>query len=246
MKKILHLRVISRIISIDLIIMSIALVLCCTVALIYSESIMPFIISALITSVLAICFFLPGIKKDTPNILNRKDAYFTVTISWIIIACSGMLPYLISGSIPSVTNALFESVSGFSTTGASILTDIEVLPKSILFWRSLTHWIGGIGIIILVIIVLPSYNIGGYHLFTLEASAKEKLRPRTKSIGYTMLYIYLSLTFAEVILLLFGGMNLFESLCHSFGTIATGGFSPKNTSIIDYSPYIQYVIMLFC
>src|SRR5665648_556343 len=147
--------------------------------------------------------------------------------------------------IPRFTNAFFESVSGFTTTGSSILTDIESLPKSILFWRSLTHWIGGIGIIVLVIVVMPSLQIGGYHIFTLESSVQEKIQPKIRSVGYRLLLIYVTLTFCEVLFLLAGNMNLYESVCHAFGTVATGGFSPRNTSIAEYSPYIQYVIMIF-
>jgi len=140
---------------------------------------------------------------------------------------------------------LFESVSGFTTTGSSILTDIEALPKSILFWRSLTHWIGGLGIIVLVIIIMPSLKIGSYQLFTSESSLREKIHPRMKAVGSRLLLIYISLTFIQVILMCIGGMSLYESLCHAFGTVATGGFSPKNTSIAGYSPYIQYVTMIF-
>ena len=155
------------------------------------------------------------------------------------------MPYIFSNSIPSFVNAIFESVSGFTTTGSSILKDIEALPHSILFWRSLTHWIGGLGIIVLFIIVMPTLNIAGYQLFTLESSFQDKIQPKIKSVGLRLLYIYISLTVAEIIFLLLGGMNLFDSVCHSFGTIATGGFSPKNDSIAGYSPYIQYVIMFF-
>ncbi|MGE5381818.1 MAG: TrkH family potassium uptake protein [Omnitrophica WOR_2 bacterium] len=245
MNRVLHLKVIARILGINLIIISIALVLCSGIALIYSESILPFIYSAITVLIPAVLFLKAGKKNYKEPDLNRNDAYFTVTVSWLVLATAGTLPYLFSGSIPSFVDALFESVSGFSTTGASILTDIEALPYSILFWRSLTHWIGGIGIIILVIIVMPSFKIGGYHLFTLESSLQQKMKPRTKSVGYRLLLIYVSLTVLETIMLLAGGMNLFESVCHSFGTVATGGFSPKNDSINGYSPYIQYVIMLF-
>jgi len=157
----------------------------------------------------------------------------------------GAMPYLISGSIPSLIDAWFESVSGFTTTGSSILSDIEALPKSILFWRSLTHWIGGIGIILLVIIIMPSAKMNNYTVFSLESSVREKIHPRIRSVGFRLLIIYLMLTVGEITLLLLGDMNLFESVCHTFGTVATGGFSPKNTSIIDYSPYIQYVISVF-
>jgi trk system potassium uptake protein TrkH len=157
----------------------------------------------------------------------------------------GTLPYLFSGTIPSFTNAFFESTSGFTTTGSSILTDVEVMPYSILFWRSFTHWIGGIGIIVLVVIILPSLKISSYQLFSLESSLKEKIHPKTQSIAFRIMFIYLGLTLAEIILLWMGDMTLFDSVCHSFGTIATGAFSTKNNSLQFYSSYSQYVVMIF-
>lgn len=251
MKRYLNTRVIAKVLGINLGLLSAALLICAGVALVLKEDTVPFLVSALITFLVALLLMPTG--KDRRNLtdstsrtdLNRPDAYFTVTVSWVLMSLAGALPYLLSGSIPHVVDAVFESVSGFSTTGASILTDIEVLPRSILFWRSLTHWIGGIGIIILVIVVMPSFKIGGYHLFTMESSLQQKIRPKTRSIGFNLLMIYVSLTVLEIIFLKVGGMSLFESVCHSFGTVATGGFSPKNTSIAGYSPYIQYVIAVF-
>lgn len=245
MNKILNFKLIARVISLNLFILSASMLICIGIAYIYSENSYPFIYSELIAISIGLILFFASRKVDENEDIQKKDAYFTVTISWILLGLIGSLPYLFSGAIPSFTNALFESVSGFTTTGSSILTDIESLPKSILFWRSLTHWIGGIGIIMLVIIILPSLKIGGYHLFTSESSFQDKIKPRIRQVGNRILMIYISLTVIETILLLLGKMNLFESVCHSFGTIATGGFSPKNTSIADYSPYIQYVIMVF-
>ncbi|MEA3316459.1 MAG: TrkH family potassium uptake protein [Bacteroidota bacterium] len=245
MNKILDFKLIARVISLNLFIISVSLLICLGVAFIYSENIFPFIFSELITFSLGLALFLLSRNIDKDKDINRKNAYFTVTSSWILLGLIGTLPYLFSGAIPSFVDALFESVSGFTTTGSSILTEIESLPKSILFWRSLTHWIGGIGIIMLVIIILPSLKIGGYHLFTSESSFQDKIKPRIRQVGILLLVIYILLTIIETILLILGKMSLFESLCHSFGTIATGGFSPKNTSIAEYSPYIQYVIMIF-
>lgn len=229
----------------NLFIISLSFLLCIGIALIYSENIYPFVFSSFISFSVGLILFGLSKNLDTDEDIKRNDAYFTVTFSWILLGLIGVLPYIFSASIPSFVNALFESVSGFTTTGASILTEIETLPKSILFWRSLTHWIGGIGIIMLVIIILPSLKIGGYHLFTSESSFHDKIKPRIRQVGNRLLMIYISLTIVETILLLLGEMNLFESVCHSFGTIATGGFSPKNTSIAEYSPYVQYVIMVF-
>ncbi len=242
---VIHLFLNLKIVARSLFILAFALVFNAIVAVIFSESLLPLLLTAGIVFLTAGVFLLLPGKISAEENLTKKDAGFIVSLSWILFSVFGALPYIFSGSIPSFTDALFESVSGFTTTGASILTDIEVLPYSLLFWRSLTHWIGGIGIILLVIVILPTLQMGSYNLFTLESSVQEKIQPKIKAVGMRLLYIYLLLTFAEVAFLLAGGMNLFESLCHSFGTVATGGFSPKNTSIIGYSPYIQYVVMIF-
>lgn len=241
----LRFKSIFRIISLILIILSVFLLLNGLLAFFMKEPVLPFLLASAFPLLIGLILLktLSGDHEQSP--MNRREACLAVTLSWILMSLTGCLPYLASGSIPDFTDAVFESVSGFTTTGASILTDIESLPLSILFWRSLTHWIGGIGIIVLVIIIMPHLKIGGYNLFTMESSLQEKIRPRVKSIGKRLLVIYTGLTIIEIILLLLGGMNLFESTCHAFGTIATGGFSPKNTSIAGYSPYIQYVIMIF-
>lgn len=241
----IKLRLIFQVIGRNLYIMSGLLLLCTFVALNFREEYTPFLNTSLISLGGGVICQLLTRGKSREMQITRKDAYIIVSLSWLIISITGCLPYILSGSIPRFTDAFFESISGFTTTGASILTDIEALPRSLLLWRSLTHWIGGIGIIVLVILVMPSLKIGGYHLFTLESSLKEKIQPKIQAVGLRLLLIYLILTFAVIILLLLGGMNLFESACHAFGTVATGGFSPKNSSIIEYSPYIQYVIMLF-
>jgi len=245
MNSFVNFRIVLKVLSSNLIITGVALLACVGLAINYAESVMPFIWSSSISLSLGLILFLITRKQSEDFRFHKKDAYLTVTLSWFFIALMGSLPYLFSGAIPRFTDAFFESVSGFTTTGSSILTDIESLPKSILFWRSLTHWIGGIGIIVLVIVVMPSLQIGGYHIFTLESSVQEKIQPKIKSVGYRLLLIYVTLTFAEVLFLLAGNMNLYESVCHAFGTVATGGFSPRNTSIAEYSPYIQYVIMIF-
>ncbi|MCF8223919.1 MAG: TrkH family potassium uptake protein [Bacteroidales bacterium] len=246
MVPILNIRGIFKILSYNLFIITTSLLVCVAVGMYYGEEVGHFILSSCLTLLAGfILYIIPGIKKSIHYNLSQKDAFFTVSMTWLIMSLAGCLPYVLSGEIPSFINAFFESMSGFTTTGSSILTDIEALPKSILFWRSLTHWIGGIGIIVLVIIVMPKLQIAGYHLFTMESSLNEKIAPKVRTIGKRLLFIYLFLTGAEIILLLTGGMNLFESACHAFGTIATGGFSPKNSSIGGYSPYIQYIVMGF-
>jgi trk system potassium uptake protein len=221
-----------------------AFLICLPVVYIYNERHDPFLWSAAISFILSSIFYTVSKNADKEKFSNR-DGYLSVTLSWILFLILGTLPFIISGAIPSFIDAFFESSSGFTTTGSTILPDVEYLPKSILFWRSLTHWLGGIGIIVLVIIVLPSLKITGFQLLSLESSMKEKIHPKSKSIGIRILLIYLGLTFTEIVLLYFGDMTLFDSICYSFGTVATGGFSTKNNSLISYSAYSQYIIMIF-
>jgi trk system potassium uptake protein len=242
--KMIHPLIILRILSTILLIESVTFLFCIPVALIYKEPVAPFLLSTAITGLLYIVLRLVSLNAEINKVSNR-DGYLAVTLSWLVLTIMGTLPYLISGTIPSFINAFFESTSGFTTTGASILTDVEVFPYSILFWRSFTHWVGGIGIIVLVIIVLPSMKITGYQLFSLESSLKEKIHSKTQAIALRLFIIYLGLTVAETIFLYLGDMTLFDSLCHSFGTIATGGFSTKNNSLQFYSSYSQYVVMIF-
>ncbi|MCX6237518.1 MAG: TrkH family potassium uptake protein [Bacteroidia bacterium] len=243
MKKI-NFNIILKLLSFIFFIEACAFSLCLPVALIYNEPLIPFLLSILV-AIIPFVFLRLLSRANTKDEIQNHEALFSVVFGWFVMILLGILPYIFSGSIPHFINAVFESTSGFTTTGSSILTDVEALPKSVLFWRSLTHWVGGIGIISLVIIILPSLDVGGYRIFSLESSLQEKIRPRIKTIGRSLLAIYLLLTFSQVILMMLGGMNLYESLCHAFGTVATGGFSPRNTSIAGYSPYIQYVVTIF-
>lgn len=236
----LILRILSRILLVE----TIAFLFCLPVALIYKEPASLFIISATITLALSGLFFITGRKADA-NKFSSRDGYLIVVISWVIFSALGTMPYLLSKTIPNFIDAFFESTSGFTTTGSSIIQDVEILPYSILFWRSLTHWFGGIGIIALVIVILPSLRVTGYQLFSLESSMNEKFLPKTKAIGFRILFIYLGLTLAEIILLNLGDMNLFDSICHSFGTVATGSFSTRNDSLMSFSAYSQYIVMIF-
>lgn len=185
--------------------------------------------------------------RKHPKSIGRKEGYVIVAITWIIISLFGTLPFLFSGTIPNFTNAFFETMSGFTTTGATILTDIESIPKSLLFWRSMTHWIGGMGIIVFTVAILPILGIGGMQLYSAEMPGvtKDKLHPRITETAKRLWAIYLIFTVLETVLLMFGGMSLFDALCHTFGTVATGGFSTQNASIAAFSPYIQYVIIVF-
>jgi trk system potassium uptake protein TrkH len=242
--KLINPLLIVRILSTILLIETVSYLFCLPVVFIYKESPWPFLWSAAITAFLSMVFYLLSRNADSGKFSNR-DGYLSVSISWLLFSVLGALPYLISGAIPSFVNAFFESTSGFSTTGSSVITDVEALPFSILFWRSLTHWMGGIGIILLLIVILPSLKVTGYPLFSLESSLKEKIHPKTRAIGFRVLFIYLGLTLAEIVLLSVGDMDLFDSVCHSFSTVATGGFSTKNSSLMFYSPYSQYIVMIF-
>ncbi|MEO1051802.1 MAG: TrkH family potassium uptake protein [Bacteroidota bacterium] len=187
--------------------------------------------------------------KNTENKeLKKRDGYLIVTLGWLIMSFFGTLPYLLTGSIDSFTSAFFETISGYTTTGASILNDIEGLPKPILFWRSLTQWIGGMGIIVLTVAILPILGIGGMQLFVAEAPgiSPDKLKPRIKDTAKRLWLIYLGLTLLEAILLMLGGMSFFDAINHALTTMATGGFSTKQDSVAHYtSPFIQYVIIFF-
>ncbi|MEH0158625.1 TrkH family potassium uptake protein [Limibacter armeniacum] len=179
--------------------------------------------------------------------LKKKDGYMIVTVGWLMVSFFGSLPYLISGEIPTLTDAFFETLSGFSTTGASILTDIEAVGKGILLWRSMTQWIGGMGIIVLTVAILPILGIGGMQLFVAEAPgiSPDKLQPRIKETAKRLWWVYLILTCVETILLMFGGMTFYDALNHALTTMATGGFSTKNSSAAEMTPYIQYVLIVF-
>ena len=172
-----------------------------------------------------------------------------VTLGWLTLSLTGMLPYLISGEIPNITDAFFETISGYSTTGSSILEDIESMPKGILFWRSATHWIGGMGIIVLTIAILPLLGIGGMQLFMAEAPgpSTDKLHPRITDTAKRLYLIYVLLTVAQFILLKVAGMTWFDAINHAMATMSTGGFSTKNSSIAFYNhlPMVQYIIILF-
>jgi trk system potassium uptake protein TrkH len=181
--------------------------------------------------------------------MNKREGYIVVAFGWVIMALTGALPYVVTGSIPSFTNAFFETMSGYTTTGASILNDIEAMPKGILFWRSLTHWIGGMGIIVLAIAILPLLGIGGMQMFAAEAPgpSADKLHPRITDTAKRLWLIYFGFTAAQTLLLNVAGMSFFDAINHALCTVSTGGFSTKNASVAYWNgePIIQYIIILF-
>lgn len=192
---------------------------------------------------------LYGFNKPKSTNIGKKEGYLIVTLGWLTLSITGCLPYLFSGAIPDVTNAFFETISGYSTTGSSILNDIESMPKGILFWRSATHWIGGMGIIVLTVAILPLLGIGGMQLFMAEAPgpSADKLHPRITDTAKRLYLIYVTLTFAEFFLLKIAGMGWFDAINHAMATMSTGGFSTKNASLAYYNsmPVVQYIVIFF-
>ena len=203
--------------------------------------------SMLITCGIGLLIFLVT-RKNKGAHLNHRDGVAIVTFGWIAAGIVGALPFLMSGAIPDFSNAYFESLSGFTTTGASILNNIEGLPEGIIMWRSITQWFGGMGIIVLSIAILPFLGIGGMQLYKAEIPSPvvDKLKPRISDTAKTLWKVYILITAVEIILLSLGGMSLFEAVNHAFATLPTGGFSPKNASIAYYdSPYLDGIIIVF-
>lgn len=205
----------------------------------------PLFLSFLITTLLG---SFPLIFVAADRNLSAKEGYIIVIASWVMSCFAGMLPYVIWGGEFSVVNAWFESTSGFTTTGSTILNDVEALPKSLLFWRAATHWIGGVGVVLFALVILPSIGSTKMTLSSVELStiAKDNFRYTTKKIVKIIVYVYVGLTLLETISLKIAGMDWFDSVCHSFSTMATGGFSTKNLSIMYYhNVWIEVVIMVF-
>ncbi|MEM0998244.1 MAG: TrkH family potassium uptake protein [Bacteroidota bacterium] len=188
-------------------------------------------------------FFTRGDSRG----IRKREGYVIVSLGWIVMSLSGCLPYILSGTIPDFAGAFFETLSGYTTTGASVLTDIEAAPKGILFWRSVTHWIGGMGIIVLTIAILPILGIGGMQLFMAESPgpSADKLHPRIQETAKRLWLLYVALTAVETIFLMLGGVSFYESICHAFATVSTGGFSTRNASVAAFGPYVQWVIIGF-
>jgi trk system potassium uptake protein len=188
------------------------------------------------------------ILRDEKAEYSLKDGFIIVGLSWVIVSALGALPYWITGSLPTFVDAMFESMSGFTTTGASVCKDVEILPHSILFWRSLTHWLGGMGIIVLSVAILPLLGVGGMAMFKAEVPSPvmDKLKPTVTETAKTLWKVYIILTGAEILLLCIAGMNGFDSICHTFGSLATGGFSTKNLSLAYYNnDAINIIITVF-
>lgn len=218
------------------------------ISIIYSDGISLELFMAGI-AVLIIGVILMLLTKKHSKVMNKREGYIVVTFGWIVMAASGAIPYMITNVIPNFTSAFFETMSGYTTTGATILNDIEIVPKGVLFWRSTTHWIGGMGIIVLAVAILPLLGIGGMQLFAAEAPgpSADKLHPRITDTAKRLWLIYFGYTVAETVLLKVAGMSFFDAINHSMSTLSTGGFSTKNASVAHWNdkPIIQYIIIAF-
>jgi len=235
-----------RILGVMLLFLAAALLIPIPFSLYFADgSALPLLLSAVVTFATGLMLFL-SCKSDRE--LSVREGFAIVTFGWLFYAVFGALPFLFSGAIPSVVDALFETMSGFTTTGATILQNIEAMPQGLLLWRALTHWLGGMGIIVLSLAILPMLGVGGMQLFKAEVPGPtaDRLKPRIQDTAKLLWGVYVILTGAETLLLMLGGMSFFEAICHSFATLATGGFSTRNASVGAYqSAYIDWVVILF-
>ena len=243
-------RLIIYIIGLLLLFNSIAILSSSLVSFIYNDGFLLDIIKASI-----ICFsigiIVMLISKNPSKVINRRDGYLIVVLGWLTMVFSGTLPYVFTDTINNIPDLVFETMSGYTTTGSSVISDVESLPESILFWRSMTHWLGGMGIIVLAIAILPLLGIGGMQLFSAEAPGSgisgDKIHPRISNTAKRLWLIYIGLTLIETILLKIAGMSFFDAINHSMSNVATGGFSTKNDSLSFFNsmPLIQYIIVFF-
>ena len=243
----INFRLIARAFSLVLIVEGLFMLVSAGVSLLYHEhAASSFFYSALISIVTGVLVFTP--LRNEERIFGNREGYIIVTGIWLIFSIFGTLPFLISGSIKSFGDAFFESMSGFTTTGATILRDIESMPHGILFWRSLTQWLGGIGIIFISLSVFPAFKSFNIQISASEFSGQpaDKIHPRIKDAAKRLVLIYFFITVIEIVLLSLGGMPIFDAVCHSFSTLSTGGFSTRNNGIAAFhSPYIMIVITVF-
>lgn len=242
-----HPKIIFRIIGLLLFIEALFLSASVCVALYYDEP----VLESLLVSIAVMVGsggLLTYICRGNERNISRKDGYIVVTLCWVVYSLFGSLPYILSGSIPHFTDAFFETMSGFSTTGATILEDIEAMPKALMFWRMMTHWVGGLGIVFFTVAIFPVFGLGDINLFSAESVGplRAKLHPRISVTARWILTIYVGLTVLGTVALYFSGMGWFDALCHSMSTTATGGFSTKQASIAAFaSPLVDYVTILF-
>ena len=225
---------------------AVLLVLPLAVSIIYRERCaLSFLITALAS--LFVGFAVTLISKPGNRLIYAKEGFVIVALAWLALSAIGAVPFVLSGEVRSYADAFFETVSGFTTTGASVLTDIEGMSHGLLFWRSFTHWVGGMGVLVFIMAIIPSVCDRSIHILRAEmpGPVMGKLVPKLKQTAKILYLIYIVMTVLEMILLLCGGMSLFDSALHSFATAGTGGFGIKGDSIASYSPYLQWVIAAF-
>jgi trk system potassium uptake protein TrkH len=211
-------------------------------------SALPLLVSAALTVGVGLILYLVFKGSRVKGAISHREGMAITTLGWVAVCIFGGLPFYLSGILPLPVDCIFETTSGFTTTGASVIRDVEIVPPGILFWRSLTHWLGGLGIIVLGLAILPFLGVGGMQLYKAEVPGPvvDKLKPRLKDTAMILWKVYVIFTVAEAVLLMLGGMNLLDALCHTFGTLATGGFSTKNASVGYYqSVYIDTVVTIF-
>ncbi len=245
----MHWRYIFKVVGILTFFVGLAMMFPLLAALIYGdESVMPLLKAMNLTVFAGLLSYL-GFRKQEQALVSSREGMAIVTIGWIVIGLFGALPfYFGGGELGSFTNAFFESVSGFTTTGSSVLTSIEALPRGLLFWRSMIQWLGGMGIIVLSLAILPFLGVGGMQLYKAEVPSPvpDKLRPRIRDTALILWKVYAGITFAQIILLMIGGMGLYDAICHAFTTMPTGGFSTKNASVAHFdSTYFDVIIVFF-
>lgn len=242
----IHFKEIAKILGVLLVLIALLMLPGAAISVHFDETPWPILTSAVITLIIGLVLFLSFSKEDRN--IRKREGYLIVALSWVFMAGFGMLPFFFSEEVVTFEDALFETVSGFTTTGATILTDIEAIPKGLLFWRSMTHWIGGLGIIVLTVAIFPLLGIGGIELFVAESPGptSDKVHPRISETAKRLWYIYVGLTAAACLLYWAGGMTLFDAVNHALATMATGGFSTKNSSMAFYdSAFIQYTAIFF-
>ncbi|NLP37355.1 MAG: TrkH family potassium uptake protein [Firmicutes bacterium] len=242
----MNLLVVVKVLGMLLLCEAVAMLPSLVVALIYGENtVWAFMISVLITASLGLLFFKVKVKE---NVIRYKEGFAIVTFGWLLASLMGSLPFLFTGALPSVVDALFETISGFTTTGSTVIQDLEVLPKSLLFWRSVTHWLGGMGILVLALAIQPALGVGTFQILKAESPGpiSSKLTPRVSGTAKILYRTYLVITVVHIILLAVGGMPIFDSIIHAFGSVSTGGFSLKNASLGAYNNvYFEIVILIF-
>lgn len=242
----IHFREIGKIMGALLVLVAILMLPGVGFSVYFNEDPWPILVSLIITLIVGVGLFFSFSKQDEN--IRKREGYLIVALSWVFMAAFGMLPYIISKEIPAFADALFETVSGLTTTGSTILTDIEAMPKGLLFWRSMTQWIGGLGIIVLTVAIFPLLGIGGIELFVAEAPGptSDKVHPRISETAKRLWYLYVGMTVLVMLLYWVGGMTFFDAICHALTTLASGGFSTKNDSMAYYdSAFIQYVAIFF-